>query len=75
MEAIKNWRKQPLLLCPNRYMNNNLYSGRWTSMAKEMRWDVLTFLSGYPSGEETVAKNKEQGYPLKEMAMGRFNSQ
>ena len=47
----------------------------WTSSAKKMGWDVLTFLSGYPSGEEKFAKNKQQGFPLKEMMMGKYSSQ
>ena len=46
--------------------------------SKLMGWDVLTFVSGYPGdvgrGSGKVAKNKEQGFPLKEMCMARFNS-
>ena len=49
-------------------------------VSKQMGWDVLTFVCGYPGenkgrGSVNVAKNKEQGFPLKEMCMARFNSQ
>ena len=36
IKKIENLRMNPLLLCPNRWMNNCLYSGFWTSAAKEM---------------------------------------
>ena len=28
------WRKDPILLCPNRFFNERLYNGEWTSSAE-----------------------------------------
>ena len=32
-EKVFRWRKNPMLICANRFFNEHLYSGRWTSSA------------------------------------------
>ena len=40
-------RKRPILLCPNRYLNDMLYSKAWTEESAELGQDLLVFASGY----------------------------
>lgn len=63
----------PILLCPNRLFNHQLYSGKWMSISQNNDQDMLVFVCGYPGAASE--QNRKSGWPLKEICTGRFSDQ